>query len=143
MPIHTVYAKNALRPMPADRAKGRLAANPITRVAITDDRAVAVKTLPKSIPAAERIIGLTARIYAMVMKVVIPAMISVLTVVFLSFSLKIFSNKKCPLFVVLITRTTLLIISSLGIKGKFLFSCNCGIIPMLCRKEFDHAKNNR
>ena len=42
-------------------------------------RAVAVRSAPLSMPAALMMLGLTARIYAIVMKVVMPAMISVLT----------------------------------------------------------------
>ena len=56
------------------------------------DRAVAIKTALASMPAAERMEGLTARIYAMVIKVVIPPSTSVLTVVWLSLSLNSFSN---------------------------------------------------
>ena len=46
----------------------------------------------ESIPDAERMLGLTARMYAMVIKVVIPPMTSVRTVVLFSLSLKIRSN---------------------------------------------------
>ena len=58
---------------------------------IADASAVAVKIAPVSIPVAPRMLGLTARIYAMVMKVVRPAMTSVFTSVPCSFSLKKFS----------------------------------------------------
>ena len=52
----------------------------ITRVPITAARAVAVNTEPVGIPgSAEKMPGLTAKIYDMVRKVVIPARISVLT----------------------------------------------------------------
>ena len=51
----------------------------MSRVATNDARAVAVKTAPRSMPVALRIFGLTASMYAMVMNVVIPAMISVFT----------------------------------------------------------------
>ena len=43
-------------------------------------------------PASAKMLGLTAKIYAMVIKVVIPAMTSVLTVVWFCDSLKIRSN---------------------------------------------------
>ena len=43
-------------------------------------------------PVAERIFGFTARIYAIVIKVVIPAAISVFTLVPRSLSLNIFSS---------------------------------------------------
>ena len=62
--------------------------------------AVAVKTAPESIPAADIILGLTARIYAIVINVVIPAITSVFTSVPFSRSLKTFSNMcfpPCPL----------------------------------------------
>ncbi len=58
-----------------------------------DARQVAVNTAPVSIPDAPRIFGLTARMYAIVMKVVSPAMTSVRTVVPASFSLKRCSRK--------------------------------------------------
>ena len=52
----------------------------ITRVPITAARAVAVNTEPVGIPgSAEKMPGLTAKIYDIVRKVVIPAKISVLT----------------------------------------------------------------
>lgn len=70
--------------MPGARANGRFAASAMTRVAIADEIAVAAKTLLKSIPATERIPGLTARMYAIVRNVVTPAMISVLMSDFLS-----------------------------------------------------------
>ena len=50
-------------------------------VPITAARTVAVKIAPWSIPVAPRTLGFTARIYAMVINVVIPARISVFTVV--------------------------------------------------------------
>ena len=50
-----------------------------------DAREVAISTALASMPEADRMLGLTARMYAMVMKVVIPAMISVLTSVWFSF----------------------------------------------------------
>ena len=49
-------------------------------------------------PDAERMLGFTARMYAMVMKVVIPATTSVRTVVLFSLSLKNFSNISTSLF---------------------------------------------
>jgi len=61
-------------------------------VPINAANAVAVNTAPESIPAADRILGFTARIYAIVMNVVIPARISVFTSVLFSESLNIFSN---------------------------------------------------
>ena len=56
-----------------------MARKAISSVPIKEISAVAVNKAPWSIPVAERIDGLTARIYAMVMNVVIPARISVLT----------------------------------------------------------------
>ena len=46
--------------MPADRAKGRFATRPMTSVAMAEVMAVAANTLPKSMPEADRIPGLTA-----------------------------------------------------------------------------------
>src|SRR5512145_3081885 len=88
----TVKAKKALSPIPGASAKGNFAHKAITRVATIADIAVAEKTAFLSMPVAERISGLTARIYAIVMKVVIPAKTSVLTFVLLLLSLKYFSN---------------------------------------------------
>ena len=63
-------------------------------VAKAAEIAVAAKIASFGIPAAERIFGFTARIYAIARKVVIPATISVLTVVPFSLSLNNFS-KEC------------------------------------------------
>ena len=57
-----------------------------------DARQVARSTAVLSMPAAERMFGLTASIYAIVTKVVMPAAISVLTVVLFCFSLNSLSN---------------------------------------------------
>ena len=54
--------------------------------------AVAIKIACGSIPDAERIDGFTARMYAIVINVVIPATTSVLTFVLFCLSLKTFSN---------------------------------------------------
>jgi NaMN:DMB phosphoribosyltransferase len=54
--------------------------------------AVAVNTAPKSIPACESMLGLTTSMYAIVMKVVIPARTSVLKLVLFFFNLKNASN---------------------------------------------------
>ena len=51
--------------------------NPIRNDATAEASAVAVKIEPLSIPAALRILGLTARMYAIVIKVVSPARNSV------------------------------------------------------------------
>ena len=53
---------------------------------------LARRTAVASIPAALNTLGLTARIYAIVIKVVIPAITSVFTVVLCSLSLNFFSN---------------------------------------------------
>jgi len=84
----TVYAKKAFKPIPGAKANGRRANNAITNVPANAARAVAVNSAFLSIPAALKISGFTARIYAIVMKVVIPASISVLTVVLFPFRLK-------------------------------------------------------
>ena len=53
--------------------------------AIADATAVAVKMEPASIPEALKMDGLSARMYTIVINVVIPAITSVLTVVPFSF----------------------------------------------------------
>ena len=85
-------AKNAFNPIPGANAKGNLATKAITNVAITADNAVAVKTASLSIPAALKILGFTAKIYTIVINVVIPAIISVLKVDLFSVILKYLSN---------------------------------------------------
>ncbi len=91
IPSTTVNAKNAFSPIPGARANGRFAVKAITRVAIADERAVAVKIAPKSIPVSLKKSGFTMRIYAIVRNVVRPATTSVFTSVPCSFSLKNFS----------------------------------------------------
>ena len=78
--------------MPAESANGMFAINAIQSVPINDARHVAIRTAFAFIPASLRMLGLTARMYAIVIKVVIPAAISVFTVVLFSFNLKNFSN---------------------------------------------------
>ena len=59
------------------------------------DKQVAIRTAVASMPAAESMLGLIARIYAIVIKVVIPARTSVRTSVPYSLSLNNFSiNEK-------------------------------------------------
>ena len=77
--------------MPAERTKGRFAKKAIQNDAIADARAVAVNMAPVSIPVLPRMLGLTARIYAIVINVVIPAINSVFTLVPRSLSLNNFS----------------------------------------------------
>ena len=60
------------------------------------ETAVAVNTAAESIPAADRMFGLTARMYTIDRKVVTPAMTSVRTSVPFSLSLKYFSIKIAP-----------------------------------------------
>ena len=57
-----MYARKAFSPIPGARANGRFANIPITKVAMAEERAVAVKTAPVSILAAPKIFGFTARI---------------------------------------------------------------------------------
>lgn len=78
--------------MPADSANGRLAIRPMHAVPTKDASAVASRTAVVSMPVEPRIDGLTARMYAMVIKVVIPAMTSVFTFVLFSDSLNTRSN---------------------------------------------------
>ena len=70
-------------------ANGGFAINAMHSVPRQDARAVAAVV---SIPVEPSTLGFTARMYAMVIKVVIPAMTSVLTVVLCSDSLKTRSN---------------------------------------------------
>ena len=56
-------------------------------VPMKEAKQVAIKTAVLSIPALERIFGFSARIYAMVINVVRPAIISVETFVLFSLSL--------------------------------------------------------
>ena len=77
--------------MADESAKGRLAMNAMRNMAIAEASAVAVNTEPASIPVAPSTLGFTARIYAMVINVVSPAITSVLTSVPRSLSLKNFS----------------------------------------------------
>ena len=67
--------------MPADRTNGRFAINAMQAVPMNDARAVARSTAVGSMPVDPRMLGLTARMYAIVIKVVIPAITSVFTVV--------------------------------------------------------------
>ncbi len=80
MPRQTLNAKKALSPMPGARPMGKLAYSAMIAVAMAELRAVAAKTELASMPAALKILGLTAKIYAIVIKVVIPAKTSVLIV---------------------------------------------------------------
>ena len=68
-------------PIPGATANGSFAYKPINRVIVKQTSTVAVNTPLKAIPvfpSAERICGLTMTIYAIVKKVVMPAMASVL-----------------------------------------------------------------
>lgn len=75
-----------------------MARNAIASVPINAASAVAIKTALLSMPEADRIDGLTARMYAIVIKVVTPATTSVLMVVLFSLSLNHFSNITFLLF---------------------------------------------
>ncbi len=55
----TVNVKKALSPIPGACAKGTLAYSPIISVPIMAETMVATKTAPLSMPATERIDGLT------------------------------------------------------------------------------------
>ena len=88
MPMTTVNAKYAFSPIAAESASGIFARSAMQSVPSADESAVAVKTAPASMPAMPRMFGLTARMYAIVMNVVSPAIASVLTSVPRSFSLK-------------------------------------------------------
>ena len=86
----TVYAINAFIPIPADKANGRFAISPMLMQPINEAMQVASITAVGSIPAEDSMLGFTARMYAMVINVVIPAAISVFTLVLFCFSLNIF-----------------------------------------------------
>ena len=62
IPNTTPNTKNAFNPIPGAKAKGRLAMKAMQRVAINDEMTVAPNTAEKSIPAADRIPGFTAKI---------------------------------------------------------------------------------
>src|SRR6185436_1067840 len=69
-------------PMPGATANGSFAYSPISKVIVKQIMTVAVSTPLKAIPvfpSAEIICGLTMTMYAIVKKVVMPAMASVLT----------------------------------------------------------------
>ena len=68
---------------------GQPAQTPIIKHPKADAIIVATKPAAKSIPASDKIDGLTATIKESVKNVLIPAIISVLKLVFLSLSLKI------------------------------------------------------
>lgn len=79
----TVKTKKAFGPIPGAIPNGIFATTAIMSVLMMATRAVAVKTAPAGIPSrVENIPGLTARIYDIVRNDVIPANISVRTVLF-------------------------------------------------------------
>lgn len=84
----TVNVKNAFSPIPGASAIGRFAVSPIKMEAIAAAIAVAVNTEAALNPALLSMSGLTAKIYAIAKNVVIPATISVRTVVLFALSLK-------------------------------------------------------
>ena len=89
----TVYAKYALSPRPADKANGRFAIKAIHIVPINDAKHVAIRIASLSMPVPSlKMFGFTAKIYAIVINVVRPAITSVFTEVLFCLSLKIFSN---------------------------------------------------
>ena len=83
----------ALNPIPGASTSGELAIKDISKLAIKDPIAVAINTdenLGSEVPL-KIVFGLTIKIYDIAKKVVIPAIISMLTFVFLSFNLNNFS----------------------------------------------------
>ena len=84
MPKTTLKAKKLLSPMAGPNAKGKLPHSPIQRQAMAQEMAVAQNRARVSIPAALRMLGLSTTMLTQDRKVVRPAMISVLTFVFLS-----------------------------------------------------------
>ena len=103
-------------------------------VPIKDAIAVAINTACASIPDADKILGFTARMYAMVIKVVTPATTSVRTFVPFSFSLKNFSNITISIPFVVVEYLCLYYIQSYlfndfsehGLHILFSFICNNG-----------------
>ena len=92
---HTVNTKKALSPMPGASPNGFLAYIAIISVPIMAARAVEVNTALVTMPLearTEKMLGLTARMYAIVRKVVIPAITSVLMLCFAGSKPKSFSN---------------------------------------------------
>ena len=100
--LPTTTAKNELSPIPGAIANGLFAKNAMTNVPIAEAIQVARNTpfqsdCPPFFVKSVNRFGLSAMMYAMVMKVVRPAMISVLTVVPFCFSLNSFSMIATPL----------------------------------------------
>ena len=82
----TVYVKKTFKPIPGARPIGQFAKNPITKHAIAAAMQVPTKIASLSIPLSAIIEGLAKIMYAIVKKVVIPAIISVLILVLLESS---------------------------------------------------------
>lgn len=91
-PVRATVAKRAFNPIPGAKAIGKLATNPMAMVTIPAEIAVAKNTAFLSIPVEERIFGFRNRMYAMVIKVVTPAIISVFAEVLYSVNLNNFSS---------------------------------------------------
>ena len=82
IPRQTVYTKKALRPIPGASPNGSFPMNAIARQPTIAAIAVEVKTAPPGMPSSWlKRDGLTARMYDIVRKVVIPATISLRIVV--------------------------------------------------------------
>ena len=94
--LPTTTAKKLFRPMPGASAKGLLARKAMANIPMAEAMQVARNTpFHSSCPSAPKPVsrlGFRAMIYAMVIKVVSPAMSSVLTLVLLSDRWKSFSN---------------------------------------------------
>ena len=93
--LATTTAKKLFNPIPGAMANGLFATNAITIIPIKDAIQVAKNTpfhkFCPSAPNPVRRFGFKAMMYAIVINVVKPAMISVFTVVWFSLILKIFS----------------------------------------------------
>ena len=92
-PLLWLSEKKLLHPRLFPIAIGEFVSNPTVRVAPALIIQVITISASLSIPVELRIDGFTAIIYAIVRKVVIPAIISILRLVFFSF------NLKCLLFI--------------------------------------------
>ena len=100
--LATTTAKKLFNPIPGAMANGLFAANAITIIPIKDAIQVAKNTpFHRFCPSAPKLVrrfGFRAMIYAIVINVVKPAMISVFTVVWFSLILKILlSHSICTL----------------------------------------------
>ena len=82
MPSTTEKAKNAFNPIAGAKPNGKLATKPIRKQPTAAPKQVAVTKAPASMPVSDKMLGLTAMMYAMVRNVVRPAKSSVFMLTF-------------------------------------------------------------